>query len=314
MNAVHNRRVLRPCAHLAAIVSTLSVFTPALGQVAWTTDEAQGIARARREDRLLVLFFSFDERRGHKARHNRPDRNREQVRNVFRDPGVASLVNQAFVPVAADFKLNGEIKKKLGSRITRNDVIIATPELKLLAKIDSGKKMTVANVREALESSLKQWGSEVYARDVRPVLSDPKATPTQLKRALAKLRTIGPDGADQDLVTLLGREKLDGGVRVLAFDALAELSTEDAVRELMKQAATYRPAAQALRKCRPRALRTLVTYLKGEPTPEFLLAYRSVAAITHTSAKSDEFWQKADAATRDKELSRIKEVAAKVGE
>lgn len=286
---------------------------PAFAQVHWDTNEGPCIQRAQAQQRLLIFHFTFDEKRGERHETNRIDKNRQAGREIFRDPGIAALTNQGFVACAADFKRNKELIARLGGRITANDIVIARPDLTLLERIDTGKGMTAANVRAALERSLLKWAEERYDADVKPILLDPQARPDAQKKALQAVRNFGFDRADADVIALLGQEKLTAPVRTLALQTLAALSTEDAVKELMRQAETYPPAEQALRKCKPRALPVLSTYLGGEPTPTFLCAYRTICTLAKTASKSDEFWQSADAAAREKEIARVKELAAKKG-
>jgi hypothetical protein len=260
---------------------------------------------------LLVVFFTADEGRRERQKGNHVDHTREAVRRAIRNEDVAALVNRAFVPVAADFKLTRPLQRQLGGGIQANQVVIARPDLTVLDKLDVGRASNSTKLLEALEKSLAAWMGEIYARDVAPVLRDAEASPQKIKKALASALRFGVDEADEDVIALLGRERLDSGVRVAAFGALAKLSTDDAVRELMRQAESQPVAFKELQKCHPRALPTLVTYLDGEPVPEFLRAYRATCIVARARPKPDAFWPSASAEEREKEVERIKAIVAK---
>lgn len=294
----------------------------ALGQVNWTSDEAAALKQAKTQDRPLIIHFSADEGKkwqggrggDYRNKGNRVDMAREAVRKAFRDPRVAKLAAHC-VPVFADIKdkRNSEIRKKLGGQIRGNDVVFATPDLEKLEEINAGQ-MNADAAFEVLERALAKWTAKLYARDVRPVLQDEEAPPAKLRAALQRLAEIvqvAPAGADQDVIALLGRDRLDGGVRGLAFDVLAKLSTEPAVHELMRQAEKYAPADKALRKCTRRSLKVLLTYLKDEQSHEFLRAYKTIAAITDARAQPDEFWKNASVEQRAAEINRIRTIAEK---
>ncbi|GMU84270.1 MAG: hypothetical protein AMXMBFR47_41400 [Planctomycetota bacterium] len=284
---------------------------PAAAQVTWSTNEASSVARARREDRLLIFFFTFDEEGDERGRGNWVDRRREAVRRVFSTPAVASIVRRAFVPVAADYKLNFDLRWRLG-RVSPNEVVITQPDLTVLARIDARRPVTADSVRETLEECLDKWVREVYTRIVQPVLEDEEASPAALQKALALARKMSLKSSDDDVIALLDRKNLDARVRTLAFDVLAAISTESAVRTLVEHAARTDAAAKALTRCTAAALAVLSEYLDDPDAPEFLPAYRAVVAITRTPGKKDGFWISADDETQSAEIQRIREVARRM--
>ncbi len=81
----------------------------------------------------------------------------------------------------------------------------------------------------------------------------------------------------------------------------------------MRQTGDSVPAKQALRKCKPAALTTLVAYLDSDASPDFLVAYHAAVALTGGggAAKPDAWWKSAAAEDRAKEISRIREIARK---
>ncbi|MCC6358021.1 MAG: hypothetical protein IT450_04705 [Phycisphaerales bacterium] len=295
----------------AVAIVACSLCAAARGQVTWSTDEQASIRRATKEDRLLIFFFTSDEERREKQEGNRVDRTREDMRRAFSNPRIAPLVNRAFVPVAADFKTNAALKQRLGGRITPNDVIIARPDLTVLGRIEAGRQATVENIRAALQKALDAWISQAYNETVKPVLRDPAAKPGAQKKALNMARKMSLDSSDADVIALLDHPKLDGSVRILAYAALADLSTESAAKRLVKDATEFKDAEKALRRCDPAALPAIVEFLSDPAKPEFPIAYRAVVAITRSVGKDDGFWKSATDAERAKEVERIKEIAAR---
>lgn len=280
----------------------------AAAQATWNTDETASVERARREDRLLIFFFTFDEDGDERGRGNWVDRRREAVRRVFSTPSVRSIVRRAFVPVAADYKLNFELRWRLG-RVSPNEVVITQPDLTVLARMDTRRTLTAESVRDTLEECVRKWIKEVYARVVRPVLEDEQATPASLRKALALARKMRLKTSDDDVIALLKREDLDAGVRTLALDVLARVSSEAAVRSLIEHAVRTDAAAKALTRCTTFALPVLSEYLDEPGAPEFLPAYRAIVAITRTPGRSDGFWTSADDEAQSEEIQRIREVA-----
>lgn len=300
-----------PDAIRITVILACCMAATARAQVTWNTDEAASIQRAKREDRLLIFFFTSDEERRERQEGNRVDRTREAMRRAFSKPQIAPLVNRAFIPVAADFKTNKELKRKLGGRITANDVIITKPDLTVLGKIDAGRDASVENIRAALQKALDGWISQAYNETVAPILRDPDAKPPAQKKALNMARKMSLDSSDADIIALLDHPKLDGGVRTLAFSVLADLSTPAATKRLVKAAADFKEAEKALRRCDSGALPALVAFLSDQTKAEFLVAYRAIVAITKSVGKDDKFWTTADEADRAKEIERIKDIAEK---
>lgn len=305
-----NNRFLGLAVFLLGVIAT----PVANAQVAWTTDEAGAIRRAVAEDRLLILFFTQDEGRGEREEHNRTDRAREGVKTAFRNPAVGKLVGQLFVPVQADNKLNGPLKAKLGGRVRGNGVVIATPTLEVLDSLGPAEAGNVGKLRSSLEKCSEQWVKQIYERGPKESLTASDATQAKQKAALDWVRRQNYAAADVDILSLLGHDKLNENIRTYAYETLADLGTEKAIRGLVKEACDNHPKARdAIRKTDLSALKILVTYLKGDPSCEFLVAYSVIATKTNAAPRNDEWWKSAAPDDRNKEIELIrKRVEAKV--
>jgi len=305
----------------AAAMMVLSSAAARAQQVNWVTDHDRAIADARANDRLLVIFFSWDEERRERDDRNRSDKMREGVREAFKDPEIRKLVDQAFICVQADFKQDKKLLAAMKGKPGRNDLVIVTPQGESLGSINvtgAPTKQAVAEkirgpIKVALTQARDQLVTRIYDKEVRQVLSDLASKPAELKAALNIAKKLRTDSTEAEVIAVLAREKLDNGVRQLAYDVLVELSTPGAVKEMMKQAATVPAAEKMINKFDRKALPTLMEFLKGDASEEFLRAYYAVVSIARLQAtsKPKTWWSEQDAAARSAEVQRIRGIIEK---
>lgn len=282
----------------------VSSAAPAAGQN-WIANEQAAVAQARKANKPLVFFFRKNEC------SDKIDNRREAIAQAFRHPSVVALTQRHFVMCQTDAEVQTDLKRKLGAKLL--DVIITTPDGDVILKLPPADTAQPEKIVEHLRGAAAAHVERVYQREVRPVLTAEAARPADLRKALTRTRQLGLESADADVLRLLRNDKLDTGVRDLAFDVLAELSTQAYVAALLDQAERYPRANAALRKCKPRAASHLAGELKGQPTPRFLRAYRALAAVCNTRAQPDEFWASADDDARRREIDRVKALARSAG-
>lgn len=286
-----------------AAMLVVSSAAPADGQN-WIANEQAAVAQARKANKPLVFFFRKNEC------SDKIDNRREAIAQAFRHPSVVALTQRHFVMCQTDAEVQTNLKRKLGAKIL--DVIITTPDGDVILKLPKADTTQPQRIVEHLRSAAASHVERVYRQDVRPALLAESARPADLRKALTCARQLGLESADADVVRLLRNDKLDAGVRDLAFDVLADFSTQASVAALLDQSERYPRANAALRKCKPRAAAHLADELKGRTTPRFLRAYRALAAICNTRAQPDEFWANADDDARRREIDRVKALARSV--
>lgn len=297
-------------APLAAVVFALAAVSLAPAQ-GWSLNAnvADGLQKARESQKAAIIWFRNDENKGERQKGNVVDNNREAIVRALRDPAIEQRFGGSMLPIQANFKTDKELVKKYG--VKSLEMVVVAPDGQQLAKIGWPDSGNVAALAKRLANAERVYFKSVYQKDIQPVLRGEPPDPAKLGKALDALRKIDVIEADDDLIALLQSGKLDAGGRDKVFAALADLSTQSAVDELLRQSVDNKSAMESLSKCKPWAAPMLAEKLDGDATPKFLNAYRAAARICKLDPKPETFWTEKDADARNAEIRRIRAAASK---
>jgi hypothetical protein len=138
-----------------------------------------------------------------------------------------------------------------------------------------------------------------------PVLGDTEAKPPALKRAVQLVGYFRLTAADQGLIELLDRPRLDRTLRGEVYDTLAALSTKTAIDKLFELAvAEDSRAAKALEKCTPLGAEHLLDQLSADDFNYGV--YKTVTqACDIRNVKSAKFFENAKPRLKQEEVDRV---------
>jgi hypothetical protein len=159
---------------------------------------------------------------------------------------------------------------------------------------------------------LQEYGKKVYEASVKPTLENAEAKPAELRKALKMVDDLRMLYADESVVKLLEREKLEPGIRQMACDILGGLSTKAAVEKLMALAGSGdEVAVKALAKCTPAGAELMLADLQPDTQPFNYVAYKAAAQICRVqSVKPAKFFERASPRLKQEELERVRKLVA----
>ena len=291
-------------ARLLTLCTLLLAVTAASAQsnsVQWIKDPVQAINLAKQLKRPLMVYVQASER----YRDDQIDR--EHSRS-FRNPVVVEKVHRNFVPLQLSRVRHRDKLEQFGfSQVANMEMTFVSPDGEILGRLSPQGIAQDESLLQKLSMITEIWGKKVYTTEVKPKLSDPETESKELIAALELVVQMRIKVAEQDVIKLLERPRLDARVRQSAYETLAELSTKPAVEKLLELAhGGDEKAAQALGKCTPIGAEFMLADLKADAAPFDYVTYKAITKICRISKpKSERFFENARQRLKDNELERV---------
>lgn len=284
------------------------------GPVQWLSDPQQAVRASQGANRPLLVWIIPPQRERVPVGEGDKLENRQE--HALRDPVVVRQMRK-FVPLRLNRGANREIVKDFGfSEAASYEIRFVAPEGQALGAVPSGDVAVAETLARRMATAFEDFVKRVYTRDVQPKLEDKDAKPADLKAALKLVSEFRIAAADRGVIALLERERLDAGVRAAIYEALAAVSTKDALGKLLELArGGDAGAAKALEKVPPVGAELLVAELKPDAPHFDYFVYRIVTRASRVSyAKPERFFDNADTAQKTEEVQRVSDAVKQAAE
>jgi hypothetical protein len=291
---------------LVVALALVCVAIPVFGQespIPWRTDPQQAVREAQASKRPLMVYVLAST----KDRDNDVEREQKQA---LSSPRVLRLA-QRFVPLRLSRSMHRDLLKGFGLPESANMMMsFVTPNGEVLGTLGAGGVAQVDSLAQKLAGAFDVYTKQLLDTEVKPKLANPEAKPAELKQALGLVQEFSIAAADEELIKLLERPRLDSSVRVMVCDTLAGLSTKTAINNLLE---LYRggdaSAAKALEKCTPAGAELLLSELNAEAEPFDYSLYKAVTqSCGIRNIKPARFFEKGSAKLKEQELDRIRKL------
>ncbi|MFO0839304.1 MAG: hypothetical protein U1D55_12370 [Phycisphaerae bacterium] len=274
--------------------------------ISWTLDATAAVAEAQRSERPMMFWVLS-------AEGDRVDDVERDQKRAFSDNTVVDLSTR-FVPVRMSRSRYRDLLVRWGlSPSTNMEIVFTTPEGDKIDTLSPGGSSNARSLAQKMALVYRQYRNQYFEKKIKPVFEDEEAKPQALQNGLKRIREMLTLDADQAVVKLLGREKLDAGVKTAALETLATLSTRPAVKELLSRAADDVKASKVLPTCTPMAAEQMLDVLDGDDAEMKLVIYEAVTKICRIpNVKPAKFWENAPDRAKSEELQRVKQQVGKV--
>ncbi|MCA9245189.1 MAG: hypothetical protein KDA32_14625 [Phycisphaerales bacterium] len=297
------------------LIGALLVFAGVSGAVAnaqikWGTDAKAGIDQAKTQLKPLMFYVL-----GRTADRDR-DIERDQIR-AFQDPRVIEMAKK-FITVRMSRSVHRDLLRDWGvpDRATMW-VVFADGQGRLLGDPLGATGVAVADsLAQRMALSFQAFRRTLFDEVLREKLTNAETSEADIRTALGLVEEDTITVADEIIVELLKREKLEDATRAKAVSALAKLSSKPAVEELFRLALAKDAAAtERLGKITPTGAEYLLPELEGGKAAERIVAYTAVVASCKIkSRKPEEFWTSQPAKTQEAEIERVSKAVKKAAE
>lgn len=273
--------------------------------IRWRTNPQEAVNEAKQTLRPLMVYVLA-------ASHDRDDKLEREQKRSLADPRVVRL-SARVIPLRLSRSEHADILPSFGlSQAANMEMSFVAPDGQKLGDLSAGGVAQADALVKKLELVLKAQAENLYKTQVQPQLENADAKPEDLKRALKVIENCRITAADEGVAKLLEREKLDAGVRQLACDTLASLSTKTAVEKLLALSrAANEPARKALEKCTPLGAELLLAGLTADQDGFDYAAYKAATQICKVrSVKSPKFFENSSPRLKTEELDRVRKLVA----
>jgi hypothetical protein len=266
---------------------------------------------------MVWVWENTDEGVG--ARGGEGDDLRDAQEEAFRDATVVSIAHSRFVPLR--LMRNSRTKEVLGELGLPTEyglyIAIVTPDRKLLDRIGVEEVASPEILASRLMAASKKYVDDIYQRELRPVITDPKAGKPDVRKAVQTTWRLKILSADKDLVGLLKREDVTPSERRRLYTLLASMGTPVCVAALLDASATDKDAGPALSRAHAIAIESLLAELPtcdgGAPSERQLTAYRALVDIARAGLpRPPSYWTDTPKDKCEAELARLHERAEAV--
>lgn len=300
------------CVTLSMIVGMLLVGSAQAQQgggragLKWGLDLAPARDQALKNKQPLMLWIQ-----GNTSDQDDYDKvERDQVK-AFSDPRIGELSKRFVLCKVSQSRYKSDLKQLLGGTPAHLDVHFVTGEGEKLGEITSAGVKNVDSLAQKMELVLDEFASRLFAKEIKPVLESEKSKAKEQLAALELVDKYGIHSADRAILALLKRGGLDNAVTKKAYEALAAISSKEAVTELFERSINDKRAAEALGGVNAGGLEALLPILDDQDPAKFLLAYKTITKVLKTTAKNDKFWDGKNAKVQQDEIKRVKDLATK---
>jgi hypothetical protein len=296
--------MLRSLLIIAAAASLTAQAAAQTRPIQWLSNINQGIGQAKRAGLPIMFYVSGS------GRDDGDIGDAQQV--TFRDPLVGEIARERFVAVRlARSTQTKELLAQLGTPTEYgNYIVFVTPEMKLLGQVQPGQVADARVMAQQMTMAFRKFRTELFERDIKPILEDKEAKPANLTKALKHIQKLLITEADTSVVQFVKERELSNTVRKQAYDALAKLSTQNCAKALLEAALNDKLAEKALGRCEDGVADALIPSLDAENFNEFVIAYESLVKICGLKGKKSRgFWNGKNQRLIDEELDRVEQAA-----
>lgn len=281
---------------LIAIAASCAAPAAAQSGIQWLSSPREGIQQARQSKRPLMFYTSG-------RSQDRP--NLDSHKRTFAHPEVSRLARRfVAVKLGTDSEAD-ELTRRWGT--AGWTLVFSDADGN---KIDDIVPMNPDLTAQKMFAVFDQHRTRLFVSDVQPKLESADTPPRELRAALKMVDEFLMLAADQSLIRMLDREKLDPAVKRECIDLLARLSTPAAARDLLERAPRDKAAADALPRLTPQAALALLDALGGEDRVRHLLAYKALTRIAKIKdPRVDKFWEGEFGRLQREEIQRVTDAA-----
>lgn len=293
------------CLLAALLLGVVATPTIAQNPVQWSGSVSRSVDRA--SEQMLPLLFWVT---GHEDIGEDNDLEDAQE-HCFRDPVVVGIIQRHYVPVRVS--LNSRVIEEAHKRGLPTDYglycAVLTPDGRLLASMGPGEVANPGAFAAQLNKAYAAYCDDLYQKELRPVLENAEASKATVRRAAQTVWRLDIRQADAAIIGLLERPDLSESERSRLYSLIAALGTKACVQTLLDRA-DDRAAAQALARAEPPVLEGLLPELprsEGPVSDRQLAAYDAAVRVCRMgSPRPASWWAQADAATRGRELDKVR--------
>lgn len=273
--------------------------------IRWSLQIEQGVAYAKKTNKPIMFYV-----KGSSGGDDDIEDYERDHKHSFSDPVVYDLSKDFVCLQLSRSRYRSLLEQWQMSPRTNLDIVFTDPTGKKLDMIAGSAITNPASLASKMRQVRRHWADQLFNDQVRPVLQKEAATPKELQDALDLIIEYGMTSADQAVIKLLDG-KLDPRTAAKGMDALAAISSKDAVTALVDRAkAGDKLAEKALGDCTPDAVQYLLPFLGGDDPALHLIAYHAITKICKIQGpKSDRFWSGPNVNARQKEIDRVRELA-----
>lgn len=277
--------------------------------VQWRDDAQRAVQEAQTTKRPLMVYV-----RG--SLSDIDDKIKHAHRDAFQHPRIVQL-SGLYVPLRLSRSGDRDVLDQFHFSQTANLIInFVSPTGEELGTISA---VGIGNVQSLAEKMLKvfeTFTTRLFDAEIRPMLDDQNSTTGQLQDALQVVGRYRIERAENTLVGMLDRPRLDNTVRNAIYDVLAALSTPSSVDALLKLAQQGDArAGEALKKCTPVGAELLLRELDADAEIFPYGIYEAVAASCNIRKTKPERWfERVNAKLRQQEVDRVSQLVHQTAE
>ena len=286
---------------IAIVLLTARAVQAQNNDINWQTEVKAALSAAKSKNKPLMVYLEgSSDREG----HSRIERDQKRA---FKDPRVLARALH-FIPLKLSRSTNRDQLKDFG--LAEGDVLqmrFVSPEGEPLGSLGVAGIEQPDTLAQKMKLAYEAFGALQYKGTYKAVLEDENAKPADLKAALTNVGEFNVRPAEEAVLKLLDRHP-DAATHALALDALAQLSTKQAVTKLLELArAGDKAAERALTKCTPEAAELMINDVKSDSDPFDFVAYKAAGTICKVpQLKPERFFQNSPLKLKEEELARVK--------
>ncbi len=289
---------------LLVVLAGLAGVVRAQPQIRWRTEPQQAVREAQANMRPLMVYVLA-------ATRDRDDDVEREQRRSLADPRVLQM-SQNFVPLRLSRSQHRDILAQFGLPQSANMIMsFVAPNGDQLGTISAAGIANTESLLEKLALVQRAYAGKIYDSEVKPVLENEDAKPADQRRALLLVRELRITDADQLIITMIEeRARLNTGIRKLAYEVLAALSTTESVNKLLDWAWDGDAVAtKALERCTPVAAEQMMVELQADAEYFPYPVYQIVTKICNVpKPKREKFFEQAKKRLKEEELERVRNI------
>lgn len=298
-----SRIVIACIAVLLAPAALAQTGQRAASPIKWGLDFEKGVQEAKRTKLPLMVWIVS-------RSDDRPEDTERDQKRAFQDAVVVEL-SKRYIPVQMSRSRYKDLLTKWGLGQGANlEIVFVTPDGDKIDQLGAGGVANASSLAQKMSLVFRKYRTELFDKEVKPVLENDEAKPAEIKTALAMVEKFLMTSGDQAIIHLLSRANIGDAIVSEALGVLAALSTRAAGAELFTRAQTDKKAADLLGKCTPAVAESLIDYLTLDDQAKMIVAYDAIGKICKIrDAKKDKFWDGKNTKLKEDELKRVADIA-----
>lgn len=273
-------------------------------------NQAEPAVQEAKKTKKPILFYVVS--RG----NDRNEKTERLHRRSWQDPLVIELARNYVCVELSRSRYRNLLEQWAVADSINQEIVVTNPDGEKLGQISDSEIGDPKLFAKSMAEHLKRYRNDLYNKEIKEKLEDPKATPAQQTSALKMVEDMNIAAADNAVVALAKREDVNPAVQKKALDTLVALSTEPAVEYLIELAKSdpkkYGPL---LAKCNAGGIDAMLKHLDDEPLELYIALYNALARISKLPGpKPEAFWSGPNEAPMREELERLRKQAEKASE